>query len=54
MHLLFLPLMAALCFHSPHFGYVGSILLVWYLLDRLYFTTKQLSAHEADRKHENR
>ena len=41
MHLLFLPLIIALCFHSVQFRYVGSILIVWYILDRLYFTTKQ-------------
>lgn len=41
LHLLFLPLMVALCFHSVVFRFVGAILIVWYLLDRLYFTTKQ-------------
>lgn len=41
LHMLFMALLVALCFHSVHFRYVGSILLVWYLLDRSYFTTKQ-------------
>eukprot|EP00904_Undaria_pinnatifida_P005548 jgi/Undpi1/2122/HiC_scaffold_12.g05508.m1 len=41
MHMTFLALLVALCFHSVVFRYVGSILIVWYLLDRLYFTTKQ-------------
>ena len=41
MHLMFLPLLVALCFHSVVFRYVGSILIVWYLLDRGYFTTYQ-------------
>ena len=41
LHLLFLPLLVALCFHSVVFRYVGSILIVWYVLDRFYFTTRQ-------------
>eukprot|EP00752_Nemacystus_decipiens_P012303 g10908.t1 len=41
MHMLFLALLVALCFHSVHFRFVGSALLVWYVLDRFYFTTKQ-------------
>lgn len=41
LHMLFLALLVALCFHSVNFRYVGSILLVWYALDRFYFTTKQ-------------
>ena len=41
LHMIFLPLMVALCFHSVVFRYVGSILIVWYILDRMYFTTKQ-------------
>eukprot|EP00904_Undaria_pinnatifida_P005569 jgi/Undpi1/2141/HiC_scaffold_12.g05527.m1 len=41
LHMLFLPLLAALCFHSKMFRFVGSILLVWYILDRFYYTTKQ-------------
>eukprot|EP00904_Undaria_pinnatifida_P005570 jgi/Undpi1/2142/HiC_scaffold_12.g05528.m1 len=41
LHLMFLPLIVALCFHSVVFRYVGSILVLWYLADRLYFTTKQ-------------
>ena len=41
LHLIFLPLMVALCFHSVVFRYVGSILIVWYVLDRFYFTTRQ-------------
>lgn len=41
MHMTFLALLVAMCFHSVVFRYVGSILIVWYLLDRLYFTTKQ-------------
>ena len=41
MHMIFLMFLIALCFHSVHFRYVGSILIVWYVLDRLYYTTKQ-------------
>eukprot|EP00752_Nemacystus_decipiens_P012591 g11151.t1 len=41
MHMLFLPALVALCFHSATFRYVGAILLVWYCLDRFYFTTRQ-------------
>lgn len=41
MHMLFLALLVALCFHSVHFRFVGGGLLVWYVLDRFYFTTKQ-------------
>lgn len=41
MHLSFLPLMVALCFHSVVFRFVGTILIVWYTVDRTYFTTKQ-------------
>lgn len=41
LHMLFLPLMVALCFHSVVFRYVGTILIVWYTIDRVYFTTKQ-------------
>lgn len=41
LHMTFLPLMVALCFHSVVFRYVGSILIIWYIADRTYFTTKQ-------------
>lgn len=41
MHMLFLLMLVAICFHSVVFRFVGSILIVWYILDRLYFTTKQ-------------
>lgn len=41
MHMLFLVLLVALCFHSVTFQYVASILLVWYLLDNFFFVTKQ-------------
>lgn len=41
LHMFFLPLMVALCFHSVVFRYVGTILIVWYTIDRVYFTTKQ-------------
>ena len=41
LHMLLLPLLVALCFHSVHFRYVGSFLLLWYCFDRFYFTTKQ-------------
>lgn len=41
LHMLFLAMLVALCFHSVVFRFVGSILLVWYILDRLYFTTRQ-------------
>ena len=39
--MLFLPMSIALCFHSVVFRYVGCIIVVWYTLDRIYFTTKQ-------------
>lgn len=39
--MLFLPMLIGLCFHSYVFAYVGGILLVWYTVDRIYFTTKQ-------------
>ena len=39
--MLLLPLMVALCFHSVTFRYVGFIIILWYTLDRVYFTTKQ-------------
>lgn len=41
LHMLFLLMLIAICFHSVVFRFVGSILIVWYILDRLYFTTKQ-------------
>ena len=41
LHMLFLPMLVALCFHSAVFRYVGGILIVWYTLDRVYFTSKQ-------------
>lgn len=40
MHLLFIPFMVAICFHSKALSVLGAVLLVWYLLDRLYFTTR--------------
>lgn len=39
--MLFIFMLVALCFHSVKFRYVGSTFLVWYILDRFYFTTKQ-------------
>ncbi|CBN78808.1 putative respiratory burst oxidase homolog protein [Ectocarpus siliculosus] len=41
MHMLFLVMLVALCFHSVVFRYVASILLLWYLIDNFYFITKQ-------------
>lgn len=40
LHLLFVPFTVALCFHSPALKVVCSVLLVWYIVDRLYFTTR--------------
>ncbi|CBJ27980.1 putative respiratory burst oxidase protein [Ectocarpus siliculosus] len=40
LHLLFIPFMIAVCFHGRALQILGAILLAWYLLDRLYFTTK--------------
>lgn len=40
LHLLFIPFTVAMCFHGPALRVTCSILLVWYLLDRLYFTTR--------------
>ncbi|CAB1097723.1 unnamed protein product [Ectocarpus sp. CCAP 1310/34] len=40
LHLLFMPFMIAVCFHGRALQILGAILLAWYLLDRLYFTTK--------------
>ncbi|CAN0109472.1 unnamed protein product [Ectocarpus fasciculatus] len=40
LHLLFIPFMIAVCFHGRALQILGAILLTWYLLDRLYFTTK--------------
>lgn len=41
LHFLFVPLTVAICFHSVTLRYIGSVLIVWFLLDRMYFTTKQ-------------
>lgn len=41
MHMLFLVMLVALCFHSVTFQYVASILLVWYLVDNFFFVTRQ-------------
>ncbi|CAM9830722.1 unnamed protein product [Sphacelaria rigidula] len=41
MHMLFIPMVVGLCFHSMAFRYIGAILIVWYSVDRFYFTTKQ-------------
>lgn len=41
MHLLYLPMLVGLCFHSVVFRYVGSILIVWATVDRFYFTSNQ-------------
>ncbi|CAM9160730.1 unnamed protein product [Ascophyllum nodosum] len=38
LHMLFIPLIIALCFHTPALRLAGAILLTWYILDRLYFT----------------
>ncbi|CAM9360989.1 unnamed protein product, partial [Laminaria digitata] len=40
MHMLFIPFIVALCFHGSVLRTLGIILLVWYVVDRLYFTTK--------------
>ena len=40
MHMLFIPFIVAICFHGVVLRTLGIVLLVWYLLDRLYFTTK--------------
>lgn len=40
LHLLFIPFTVALCFHGRALKALGVIILVWYLLDRLYFTTR--------------
>ncbi|CAM9785957.1 unnamed protein product [Scytosiphon promiscuus] len=40
LHLLFIPFTIALCFHGRALRAVCAIILVWYLLDRLYFTTR--------------
>lgn len=40
LHMLFVPFMVAICFHTKPLSMVGAILLIWYLVDRLYFTTR--------------
>eukprot|EP00903_Cladosiphon_okamuranus_P021567 g19829.t1 len=40
IHLLFIPFMVAACFHGKWLRLLGGALLAWYLVDRLYFTTK--------------
>eukprot|EP00752_Nemacystus_decipiens_P012611 g11168.t1 len=40
LHLLFIPFMVAICFHGKPLRILGAVLLAWYLLDRLYFTTR--------------
>ncbi|CAM9786026.1 unnamed protein product [Scytosiphon promiscuus] len=40
LHLLTIPFMVAICFHGRPLQLLGAVLLVWYLVDRLYFTTK--------------
>ncbi|CAM9558042.1 unnamed protein product, partial [Hapterophycus canaliculatus] len=40
LHLLTIPFMVAICFHGRSLRLLGAVLLVWYLVDRLYFTTK--------------
>lgn len=40
LHMLFVPFIVAICFHTKALSVVGAILLVWYLVDRLYFTTR--------------
>lgn len=40
LHMLFLPFIVAVCFHTKALRYMGAMLLVWYLIDRLYFTTR--------------
>eukprot|EP00752_Nemacystus_decipiens_P012610 g11167.t2 len=40
LHLLFIPFTVAMCFHGKALRVTCSILLVWYLVDRLYFTTR--------------
>ena len=38
--MLFIPFTAALCFHGKALRSICAILLVWYLVDRFYFTTR--------------
>eukprot|EP00904_Undaria_pinnatifida_P005538 jgi/Undpi1/2113/HiC_scaffold_12.g05499.m1 len=40
MHMLSIPFLLALCFHTKAVRSMGIVLLVWYLLDRMYFTTR--------------
>ncbi|CAM9294444.1 unnamed protein product [Ectocarpus sp. 6 AP-2014] len=40
LHMLFIPFVVALCFHGTRLKALGAVLLVWYLLDRFYFTTR--------------
>ncbi|CAM9880830.1 unnamed protein product [Ectocarpus fasciculatus] len=40
LHMLFIPFMVALCFHGTRLKALSAVLLVWYLLDRFYFTTR--------------
>lgn len=40
VHMLFIPFIIAVCFHTPTLCAVGAILLTWYIMDRLYFTTR--------------
>lgn len=41
MHMLFVALLVTISFHSYAFRFLGSILVVWYALDKFYFITKQ-------------
>ena len=40
LHMLSIPFMVALCFHTRALRAIGAVLIVWYLLDRMYFTTR--------------
>lgn len=40
LHMLFIPFTVAMCFHGAALRVTCIILLVWYLVDRLYFTTR--------------
>ena len=40
MHLAFIPFIIAICFHGGSLRLLGAILLMLYLADRFYFTTK--------------
>ncbi|CAM9504596.1 unnamed protein product [Phaeothamnion confervicola] len=41
VHYLFLPMMAALCYHTPCLAIYCAIILIWYVADSLFFYTSQ-------------